>query len=49
MQFIGSLSTMMGAGIFLLCINFKLGLATIAPGVRLPGSFTKATIALGET
>jgi ATP-binding cassette subfamily B protein len=33
MQFIGNLSTMVGAGVFLLCINFKLGLATIAPGV----------------
>jgi ATP-binding cassette subfamily B protein len=32
MQFIGNLSTMVGAGVFLLCINFKLGLATIAPG-----------------
>ncbi len=32
MQFIGNLSTMVGAGVFLLCINFKLGLATVAPG-----------------
>jgi len=32
MQFIGNLSTMVGAGVFLLCINLKLGLATIAPG-----------------
>src|SRR3569833_1599596 len=32
MQFVGNLSTMVGAGVFLLCINFKLGLATIAPG-----------------
>jgi ATP-binding cassette, subfamily B, bacterial len=31
MQFIGNLSTMVGSGVFLLCINFKLGLATIAP------------------
>src|SRR5579872_1634256 len=31
MQFIGNLSTMVGAGVFLLCINFKLGLATVAP------------------
>ncbi len=31
MQFIGNLSIMVGAGIFLLCINFKLGLATVAP------------------
>ncbi|HVV56248.1 MAG TPA: ABC transporter ATP-binding protein [Mucilaginibacter sp.] len=32
MQFIGNLSIMVGAGVFLLCINFKLGLATVAPG-----------------
>ncbi|MBS1525595.1 MAG: ABC transporter ATP-binding protein [Bacteroidetes bacterium] len=32
MQFIGNLSTMVGAGIFLLCINLKLGLAAVAPG-----------------
>ena len=32
MQFIGNLSMMVGAGVFLLCINFKLGLAAIAPG-----------------
>ncbi len=31
MQFVGNLSIMTGAGIFLLCINFKLGAATIAP------------------
>src|ERR1700756_3165064 len=31
MQFIGNLSTMAGAGVFLLCINFKLGVATISP------------------
>ncbi|MGZ4009281.1 MAG: ABC transporter ATP-binding protein [Mucilaginibacter sp.] len=31
MQFIGSLAIMTGAGIFLLCINLKLGLATLAP------------------
>ncbi|HVW13700.1 MAG TPA: ABC transporter ATP-binding protein [Mucilaginibacter sp.] len=31
MQFIGNMSIMIGAGIFLLAINFKLGLATVAP------------------
>ena len=33
MQFIGSIVTMVGAGIFLLAINWKLGLATLAPAV----------------
>lgn len=33
MQFIGSIVTMLGAGIFLLSINLKLGAATLAPGV----------------
>ncbi|MDQ6890678.1 MAG: ABC transporter ATP-binding protein/permease, partial [Bacteroidota bacterium] len=33
MQFIGSIATMTGAGIFLLIINFKLGLATLIPGL----------------
>ncbi len=33
MQFIGSIVTMIGAGIFLLSINFKLGAATLAPAV----------------
>ncbi|HVS90932.1 MAG TPA: ABC transporter ATP-binding protein [Mucilaginibacter sp.] len=31
MQFIGNMSIMIGAGIFLLAINFKLGVATVAP------------------
>jgi ATP-binding cassette subfamily B protein len=33
MQFIGSIAIMTGAGIFLLLINFKLGAATLLPGV----------------
>ena len=33
MQFIGSIVTMIGAGIFLLVINWKLGLATLIPAV----------------
>lgn len=33
MQFIGSIATMTGAGIFLLVINPKLGAATLVPGV----------------
>ncbi|WP_432708547.1 ABC transporter ATP-binding protein, partial [Pedobacter sp.] len=33
MQFIGSIVTMVGAGIFLLAINWKLGLATLAPAL----------------
>ncbi|MEP7229520.1 MAG: ABC transporter ATP-binding protein [Ginsengibacter sp.] len=33
MQFIGSIATMTGAGIFLLIINFKLGLAALIPGL----------------
>jgi ATP-binding cassette, subfamily B, bacterial len=33
MQFVGNIVTMTGAGIFLLAINFKLGLATLIPGV----------------
>jgi len=33
MQFIGSIATMTGAGIFLLSINIKLGSATLAPAV----------------
>jgi ATP-binding cassette, subfamily B, bacterial len=35
MQFIGGIVTMIGAGIFLLCINMRLGLATLAPGLLL--------------
>ncbi|HEY2582954.1 MAG TPA: ABC transporter ATP-binding protein [Mucilaginibacter sp.] len=33
MQFIGSIVTMLGAGIFLLSINIKLGAATLVPAV----------------
>lgn len=33
MQFVGSIFTMIGAGIFLLVINVKLGAATLAPAV----------------
>src|ERR1700753_4070534 len=33
MQFIGSIATMLGAGIFLLSINLKLGAATLIPAV----------------
>ena len=32
-QFIGGIATMTGAGIFLLLINFKLGVATLIPGL----------------
>jgi ATP-binding cassette subfamily B protein len=35
MQFIGGIVSMVGAGIFLLCINIQLGLATLAPGLLL--------------
>lgn len=35
MQFIGTIATMTGSGIFLLIINIKLGLATLAPGVAI--------------
>lgn len=35
MQFVGSIATMVGAGIFLLIINLKLGLAALAPGVLI--------------
>jgi ATP-binding cassette subfamily B protein len=44
MQFIGTIATMTGAGIFLLIINIKLGLAALAPGVTI-FIFTKATSA----
>ena len=33
MQFIGSISTMLGAGIFLLSVNIRLGSATLIPAV----------------
>ncbi|MDN3654967.1 ABC transporter ATP-binding protein [Ferruginibacter paludis] len=35
MQFIGTITTMVGAGIFLLIINFKLGVATLLPGLLI--------------
>jgi ATP-binding cassette, subfamily B, bacterial len=35
MQFIGTLATMTGAGIFLLSINFRLGLATLVPALMI--------------
>ena len=44
MQFIGTLATMTGAGIFLLSINFRLGAATLFPAVLIL-IFTKVTSA----
>ncbi len=35
MQFIGSIATMTGAGVFLLLIHFKLGLAALAPALLI--------------
>src|ERR1700754_4766108 len=35
MQFIGNISTMVGAGIFLLLINIKLGAAALSPAVLI--------------
>lgn len=35
MQFLSSIFTMLGAGIFLLAINIKLGAATLAPGLLI--------------
>jgi len=35
MQFIGSIATMVGAGICLLVINFRLGLAALSPGLLI--------------
>ncbi|AYL95770.1 ABC transporter ATP-binding protein [Mucilaginibacter celer] len=35
MQFIGNISTMIGAGIFLLVINFELGAAALAPSLLI--------------
>ncbi len=40
MQFVGGLATMTGASIFLLAINYKLGLATLAPAL-IAWLFTK--------
>ncbi len=42
MQFIGTLATMTGAGIFLLAINFRLGVATLLPALMIL-IFTKAS------
>ncbi|MEJ0101448.1 MAG: ABC transporter ATP-binding protein [Bacteroidota bacterium] len=42
MQFIGTLATMTGAGIFLLVINIRLGVATLVPGLLIL-IFTKVT------
>lgn len=42
MQFIGSIITMVGAGIFLLCINLPLGLAALTPAL-IVWIFTKTT------
>ncbi len=42
MQFIGALATMTGAGIFLLAINFRLGIATLVPALLI-FIFTKVT------
>lgn len=42
MQFIGSLITMTGAGIILLCINLPLGLAALTPAL-IVWIFTKST------
>jgi ATP-binding cassette subfamily B protein len=42
MQFIGAIVTMIGAGIFLLAINFRLGVATLLPGLMI-FIFTKTT------
>ncbi len=42
MQFIGTLATMTGAGIFLLAINFRLGVIALVPGILI-FIFTKVT------
>ena len=42
MQFLSSIFIMVGAAVFMLCMNFKLGLATLSPGLLLY-LFTKAT------
>jgi ATP-binding cassette, subfamily B, bacterial len=42
MQFIGALATMTGAGIFLLAINFRLGLVALVPAVLI-FIFTRVT------
>ena len=48
MQFIGSIITMLGSGIFLLGINFKLGLAALVPAVII-GLFTRSISAWVKT
>lgn len=53
MQFIGTLMTMTGAGIFLLSINTRLGMATLLPGLliflvtKISSPWIKKTNALG--
>jgi ATP-binding cassette subfamily B protein len=53
MQFIGTLVTMTGAGIFLLAINTRLGIATLLPGLfiflvtKISSPWVKRTNALG--
>jgi ATP-binding cassette, subfamily B, bacterial len=42
MQFIGTLATMTGAGVFLLAINFRLGIIALVPGMLI-FIFTKLT------
>ncbi len=42
MQFIGTLATMTGAGIFLLSINYRLGIVTLVPALLIL-IFTKGT------
>ena len=42
MQFIGTLATMTGAGVFLLAINFRLGIIALVPGLLI-FIFTKLT------
>jgi ATP-binding cassette subfamily B protein len=44
MQFLASIFIMVGAAIFMLCLNFRLGLATLAPALVLY-LFTKVTSA----
>lgn len=44
MQFIGNIATMVGAGVFLLVINVKLGAAALSPGIFIV-IFTLATSA----
>ncbi len=44
MQFIGTLATMTGAGVFLLAINFRLGVIALVPGMLI-FIFTKLTSA----